>query len=364
MKILILNWRDPSHPLAGGAEISLLEQAKIWQKKDCDITWFSSRFEDAKENETKEGIHFVRKGSHFSVIPMFIIEYLKGRFRDFDIYVDCFHFFPFFTPLFIRKKKIVGLINEIAGKVWFDNLFYPFALIGFVFEPFVIRLYKGCNFITGSDSAKKELVSIGIEEKRIFVVNHGFTKLPKVDAEKSTIPTLLFIGRVSKDKGVVDLLKTINKIVKSGFEIKCNIVGKFESKNFENQFKNIISDFKISNNVKIYGFVTEKKKAELIKNSWLLVHPSKKEGWGLNVIEANSLGTPAVGYRVQGLVDSIIHEKTGILVDPNFESLSNAVINLLSNKKRIKALGLEAKKWSKKFTWQKAGEQSFNILNS
>lgn len=363
MKILILNWRDPSHPLAGGAEISLIEQAKIWHRKGFAITWFSSSFEGAKKEERTQGIHFVRKGSHYSVVPIFVAEYLKGRYRDFDVYVDCFHFIPFFTPLFIRKKKIVGLINEIAGKIWFDNLFYPFAFIGFVAEPFIIRLYKGYNFITGSESAKKDVVTAGIDEKRIFVVHHGFNKLPKVDVKKANIPTLIFIGRVSQDKGAIDLLKVIGKIVESGLEIKCNIVGKFENKNFESKFRNIIAELKIAKYVKIYGFVSEKKKAELIKDSWLLVHPSKKEGWGLNVIEANSLGTPAVGYKVEGLVDSIVDGRTGVLVEPSIECLAEGIINLVKDPTKIGRLGLEAKKWSKEFSWQKAGEQSLQILN-
>ena len=53
MNILILNWRDPKHPNAGGAEIVTREHAKAWNKAGHSVTWFSSFFKDAKENESQ-----------------------------------------------------------------------------------------------------------------------------------------------------------------------------------------------------------------------------------------------------------------------------------------------------------------------
>ena len=55
MNILILSWRDPSHPFSGGAEISTLEHAKTWVKKGHKVVWFSSSFKDSKSDEIIEG---------------------------------------------------------------------------------------------------------------------------------------------------------------------------------------------------------------------------------------------------------------------------------------------------------------------
>ena len=95
MNILILNWRDPKHPLAGGAEISLLEHAKYWKKKGATITWFASTFPGAKKKEQFDGISIVRKGSHYTVGFWAFYFYLTKKIKGFDIVIDCFHFLPF-----------------------------------------------------------------------------------------------------------------------------------------------------------------------------------------------------------------------------------------------------------------------------
>ena len=121
MNVLVLNWRDPKHPLAGGAEMSLFHHVSYWQKQGYSVTWFSSSFRNAKPEEIYEGVRIVREGSHYTVSLYFFIQWMKGEFKNSDIIIDSFHFFPFFTPLYIKDKLVIALINEIAGNVWFDN---------------------------------------------------------------------------------------------------------------------------------------------------------------------------------------------------------------------------------------------------
>jgi glycosyltransferase involved in cell wall biosynthesis len=365
MNILILNWRDPKHPLSGGAELSLLEHAKVWQKKGAQITWFASNFKGAKSLEVIDGITYLRQGNHFTVHFHFLISYIFHRTsHNYDVIVDCFHFFPYFTPIYIKNKKIIALINEVAGEVWFENLVYPLAFIGYKLEPFIIRLYKKVPFITGSESAKKDLISVGIRKDMITVINHGFTKL-KFNGkapQKEENPTLMFLGRLSKDKGVEDALMMLELLMRDDKAIKLWVVGKFENKNYEKRVKNLIEQFRVKNNCIFYGYVSDEKKAELLARAWLLVHPSTKEGWGLNVIEANSVGTPAVGYNVQGLSDSIVDGKTGMLVDTDPISLADGVEKILGSKKELLKLSNNAIAWSQKFSWEKAGEESWKLI--
>jgi glycosyltransferase involved in cell wall biosynthesis len=366
MNILILNWRDPKHPLAGGAEISLLEHAKVWQKKGAKITWFASSFRGAKREETIDGIEFVRRGNHFTVSLCFFYYAKSHGLKEFDSVIDCFHFFPYFTPLYVKKNKIIALINEVAGEVWFENLVYPLAFVGYKLEPYIIRMYKNIPFITGSDSAKNDLVTLGIKENAIKVINHGFTKLEfkgKVP-KKETNPTLMFLGRLSKDKGVEDALLMLELLMRDNPSIMLWVVGKFENKNYEKRVKNLIEQFRVKKNSVFYGYVPEEKKAELLARAWLLIHPSTKEGWGLNVIEANSVGTPAVGYNVQGLSDSIVDGKTGILVEPDPISLADGVEKIITSRKKIDLLSKNAISWSKKYSWEKAGEESWEIIKN
>ena len=56
MNILLLNWRDPKNPKAGGAEIVTLEHAKAWARGGFHVLWLASSFKNAPKDETLDGI--------------------------------------------------------------------------------------------------------------------------------------------------------------------------------------------------------------------------------------------------------------------------------------------------------------------
>ncbi len=155
MKILILNWRDPKHPFAGGAEKSVMEHAKRWKKEGADVSWFAASFDRARKEEVVDGIKIIRRGNHYTVHLYFVIYCLSGKMEEFDFIVDCFHFVPFFSPIFMKKVKRIAIVQERAGKLWFKNLIFPLSLIGYLLEPFFFKLYKNTIFLTGSESDRK-----------------------------------------------------------------------------------------------------------------------------------------------------------------------------------------------------------------
>lgn len=368
MRILILNWRDIRHPLSGGAETSLHEHAKYWKKMGNEIIWFSSSFPGAKKEEIIDEITFVRKGSHYTVHIWAFLYLITGRFKTIDIVIDSFHFLPFFTPLYFSKKKIIALINEIAGKVWFANLPYPFAIIGFHTEPFFFYFYKKIPFITGSNSTSDELKKNGIKTKDIIIIHHGINVVAddkKIKKEEK--PTLVFLGRVSDDKGIKDVIETYLQVKKTISTTQLWIIGKEEKKGMIASLLKSIEQKKIKADITYFGFVTEERKIELLRRAWLLIHPSQKEGWGLNVIEAATQGTPTIGYNVEGLRDSVKNGITGILVDSQNPSLlSNAILSITMDKtkKLYNTLSKNARVWSKNFNWNKSTKQSWDIVRN
>ncbi len=365
MNILILNWRDPKHPLAGGAEITLLHHAKYWISKGDTVIWYASHFNGAKKYEEFEGINIVREGSHYTVLFRFFLYYLKELNSSVDIVIDCFHFVPFFTPLYVRNKKIIALIHEVAGNVWYENIFFPFAFLGYILEPFFIRLYRKFPFITVSNSTLNDLKKIGIAKKNIHVIHNGVDPLKiRKNLAKEKLPTVIFLGRVSKDKGIEDALLMLELLIRENKNLKLWIIGKFENKKYEKKVKKLLDKFKVRKNCVLYGYVDDERKGELLRKAWILVHPSAREGWGMNVIEANSVGTPAVGYNVQGLRDSIVDGITGLLVEPDAISLANAVEDLLHEKKRLRLLSKNSKKWANQFSWDVSVKKAYALLDN
>ena len=106
--------------------------------------------------------------------------------------------------------------------------------------------------------------------------------------------------------------------------------------------------------VKFWGFVSEKDKFKLLAKSQILLNPSIREGWGLVNIEANSVGTPVVGYNTQGTKDSVKNNKTGFLVKlGDVQGLANRVEQLVLDKNLYQKVSQECLNWSKKFNWKK-----------
>lgn len=362
MKILILNWRDIKHPLAGGAEQSLYEHAKYWVKKGAVVDWYSSSWKGAKKSEEIDGIRFRRNGNHYTVHLLTFLEYFSGQMKDYDVVVDCFHFVPYFTPLYFQKKTIIALIHETAGKLWFDNLPFFLALLGYLSERFFFIFYKKVPIITVSESTKNDLTRFGISPNNIYVITNG-TKIKKLkNYQKEKVPTLVFLGRISKDKGIQDAIKSYSIIKKTVPEAVFWIIGKEEKEGYLHNIIRSSLDEKERSDVTFFGFVSEEKKYELLSKSWVLLHPSKKEGWGLTVIEAARCFTPTVGYNVSGLKDSIHDRKTGILTNPNPQALAYEVIDLIKNQKKRKEISENAYQNSLYYNWDTSVKKSYALL--
>ena len=95
----------------------------------------------------------------------------------------------------------------------------------------------------------------------------------------------------------------------------------------------------------------------MVKKAWVIAVPGVREGWGQVVTDANALGTPAVGYNIPGLRDSIKHGYNGLLVDDNPEALADGMVKILSDDKLREKLSKNAVEWAKQFSWDRsAGE--------
>jgi len=109
--------------------------------------------------------------------------------------------------------------------------------------------------------------------------------------------------------------------------------------------------------VKFFGKVSEQEKIKLLSRAWVLVNPSVREGFGLNVIEANACGTPAIAYNVPGLRDSIIYGKTGLLVENgNIEKLADTVVRFIEDEILRVTLNKNALEYSRSFNWDNTAQ--------
>jgi len=216
--------------------------------------------------------------------------------------------------------------------------------------------------MTGSESAKLELKKMGIKENKITIIPHGvIVQLPKKRLKKEKTKTVIFLGALAKDKGVEDALKCFSILNKLG-DYKFWVVGK-GGQDYNAKLFQLSKELGIKNKVKFFGFVNQKTKFELLAKAHALINPSLLEGWGLVNIEANSTLTPVVAYNSPGLIDSVKHNETGIIVkENNPQSLAKEIDNLLRDKKKYKKLQVAAVKFSESFSWNDSKKLSLRLI--
>jgi glycosyltransferase involved in cell wall biosynthesis len=366
MNILVLSWRDPKHPLAGGAEQAMHEHMKGWAKAGHKVTLFSSRFKNCKDTEVLDGITIIRKGDQYIGVKLNAFFYWRKNKEKFDLVVDQFHGIPFFTPLYVKKPKL-AVLQEVAREVWFMNeLPFPLNLIvgllGYIFEPLIFTFYKNIQFMVGSNSAKEDLLNMRIPKNNIVIVSHGVIveKLEKIP-QKEKKKTIAFLGALTKDKGTIDALKVFS-ILNKKVDYNYWVVGR-GSPDFKTYLLTLCEKYGIINKVKFWGYVDNFKKFELLARAHILINPSAREGWGLVNIEANSMGTPVVSYNSRGLVDSVEDNVSGKFCKHNTPvDMANTVIRLLSNKELYNNLIDSSKAWSDNFSWEESTKDSLAVI--
>ena len=158
--------------------------------------------------------------------------------------------------------------------------------------------------------------------------------------QKTSQPSILFVGRLIEQKGCQYLLKAmkiINKIIPDAHLI---IAG------YGNYQKTLESMASGLNNVHFVGPQNREQVKTLMAKSWLTCLPSirmnrgNEEGMPTVCMESQAMGTPIVAFKTGGVKEAIADEKTGLLVEEkNIKQLSDSLITLLESNQLRQAYG-------------------------
>lgn len=359
MNILVLNWRDIKNPDAGGAEVHLQEIFKRIVKKGHKIVLISSKFNGCKDTEIIDGINIVRIGNKFNFNFIIAFYYLaKLRNEKFDIVIDDISKIPLCAHIYVKKPLMV-IIHHVHGETLFRELPFIMASYVWILERLLIPFYKRQKIISVSESTKTEISKMGILEKNVVVIHNGNHNRPTIKIEKYKDPLIVYVGRIKAYKQLDHLIKAF-RIVRNEIENSRLIIAGRGDKSL---LKNIALSSGLDSSVIFYDEISDEEKLKLLSEAWVFVTPSMKEGWGITVIEANSCGTPVIGYDVNGLRDSIKNNETGLLVKPgDIEKLAESIIRIIEDKDFRMKLNKNALKWSNNFDWNKSAEEFEKIM--
>ena len=341
----------------GGAEVFTREVAKRWVRAGHEVSLFAGEFEGCKREEFVDGVRVVRGGGRFGVYRL-AKKFYKKRFSKerFDVVVDEINTRPFFAPGFVcNGERVVALIYQLAREFWFYETPFPVSYVGYYFlEKRWLRNYLTVPTVTISESTKVDLAGLGF--KRVFVVRAGLNFEPLSGIpEKETQPVVVFVGRLKRAKRPDHAVKAF-RIVKEKFpDAELWVIG-------DGYFRRSLERMAFDG-VRFFGGLGNVERKGLVEKAWVLVNPSVREGWGLNVVEANALGTPCVAYDVAGLRDSVNNDKTGLLAESgNVEDLAEKLLAVLEDDGLRMRLGKNALEYAKQFSWDKTAKEFMKIL--
>jgi glycosyltransferase involved in cell wall biosynthesis len=119
----------------------------------------------------------------------------------------------------------------------------------------------------------------------------------------------------------------------------------------------------IEHAVEFAGFLPLAEKVRRLREAWVLVQPSPKEGWGLTVVEAGACGTAVVAADSPGLRDSVRDGETGLLVPWGDDArLADALARVLEDRALRQRLGAAGIAWAGRFQWPECGRRSLDAL--
>lgn len=367
--VLLLCWRDTGHPQGGGSETYLQRIGSLLAGSGVDVTLRTARYEGAPKADVIDGVRISRGGGRHTVyiragLAMVAARVGLGPLRRSrpDVVIDSQNGLPFLARLAFGRRVVV-LVHHCHREQW------PVAgpVLGrfgwFVESRLSPWLHRRNQYVTVSLPSMRDLADLGVDTRQVAVVRNGLDQAPPetLSAPRSETPRAVVLSRLVPHKHIEDALDAVAVLRTRIPDLHLDVVG---GGWWHDRLVEHARHLGISDAVTFHGHVDEPTKHAVVQRSWVHLLPSRKEGWGLAVVEAAQHGVPTIGYRSSGgLTDSIVDGVTGLLVDDRGE-LIDRLEELLCDRTLREELGAKAEARSREFSWPQSAEAMRSVLDS
>src|SRR5439155_3459886 len=202
-RLLLLHWRCPWHPLAGGAEWYCWNIATRLAAAGAEVTLVTTRPKGLARDEERAGVRISRRGGTYTVY-LWAAVFLLVHGGRFTAVVDCQNGIPFFSPLFLlwRRVAVVLVIHHVHQDQFGLRWRWPLRTLGCVLEGRVTRVvYAERPIVAVSPSTRAEVRRRLHLTGPIYIVPNGVQE-PSRDQlpERSQAPSIVYVGRLVAHK--------------------------------------------------------------------------------------------------------------------------------------------------------------------
>ncbi|MEH3130894.1 MAG: glycosyltransferase family 4 protein [Mycolicibacterium neoaurum] len=366
-RVLLLCWRDTGHPQGGGSEAYLQRIGSQLAADGIEVTLRTARYPGAARRDVIDGVSVSRGGGPYSVyvwagLSMVAARIGLGPLRRTrpDVVIDTQNGIPFLARLAYGKRSVL-LVHHCHREQWPVAGERTGRFGWFVESRLSPRLHRRNQYVTVSLPSARELTELGVTPDRIAVVRNGLDEAPAdtLSAPRSVTPRVAVLSRLVPHKQIEDALDAVAALRTDIPELHLDIVG---GGWWKQRLVEHAAALGITDHVTFHGHIDDAAKHAVVQQCWVHLMPSRKEGWGLAVIEAAQHGVPTIGYRASGgLTDSIVDGVTGLLVDGPDE-LADGLRRLLTDRVLREELGAKARIRSAEFSWALSADSMRTVL--
>jgi glycosyltransferase involved in cell wall biosynthesis len=274
-------------------------------------------------------------------------------------------------PLICHQAFIAAKLRGITSVLSSERTYVPESR----YKRFGLRLFdrlygwvirEKVDLYTAHCSAAKkflkEVVGVGreIEVVHVGINNEVFCPTEPAGLGDREDIKILCVARLTKYKGLEYLIRAV-KAVKDELNVGLYIMGRGED---YGTLKNLVERLELS----CVNFVTETVPNEdmpaFYSSCDIYSQPSIIEPYGIAVLEAMACGKPVIGTNVGGMLDTIVHGKTGFRAQPGNSDEIAEYIMLLEDDRLRKKVGRNAKRRAEKFDWIKIGKKYLKLVEA
>ena len=311
-------------------------------------------------------------------------EELKNAIKSKNIFKILKELYISLKVLFLRKFLMKKEIKKLDSDIIISTRYFHNLLLGKYAKKGVIKIAQehnhhnnDCKYINRVINSLKNIdyfmpVSKELTEfyykklkntkTKCIYIPHSLEKYPDIVSNLQE-KNIISVGRLSPEKGFIDLIDIFKLVHDKHLDWKLNIVGDGSEK--EKLIKKI-EYYNLQDYIKLYGFLNRKELENLYLKSSIYTMTSFTESFGLVLIEAESYGIPIVVMdSAKGALEIVNNNENGIIINNrDKEEMVNKINYLIENIEERKRLGVNGRKNSKKYKKEIISNKWFKFIDS
>jgi glycosyltransferase involved in cell wall biosynthesis len=376
LRILMVNYEFP--PLGGGAGNATENLAQEMAKLGADIRVLTSAFQNLPREENRDGFtiqrvpvirHHADRCTPYEMMTFIVSASVAGlrlfrRWRP-DITIAFFGIPG--GPVCLLLKMILNTpyIVSLRGGDVPGHQPEQLALFHFITKPFIKIIWRNSDAVIANSLGLKKVAEITAGNIPVKVISNGVDikkyHPPSLLREKDEKTKLLFVGRVSYEKGLQYIIPALAQL--SHLPWTFFIVG---DGHYLSEIKKISTNHHIIDRLHFPGWIGKEELLTWYHQADIFVFPSSYEGMPNSVMEAIACGLPVVGTRISGIEDLVKDGVNGITVQVgDVDALVQAVEKLINNPCIREKMGEAGREFiANSFSWEKAAQSYLELCQS